>query len=190
MRETPVIAEVRTERLTLRPLRAEDRSEFLRIHTISADFFRPWFPLRETSLDRQFEQELAKNRGEARHFRWTAELAEGRLAGFFNLSNIVRGAFQNASASWAVSTDLAGQGYATEAVRGMLDLAFSKKQGLGLHRVQAAIIPANERSLRLAERVGLRREGYAERYLQIAGGWQDHWMYAKTVEEHELRYLS
>jgi [ribosomal protein S5]-alanine N-acetyltransferase len=181
--------EVRTERLTLRPLTEKDRSEFLRIHTVSADFFRPWFPVREESLEALFEKELAKNRGEE-HFRWAAELADGKLAGFFNLSNIVRGVFQNAYASWSVSVDAAGQGFATEGVHALLDLAFSEAEGLGLHRVQANIIPGNERSLRLARRVGLRKEGRAKRYLKIAGRWQDHWMYAKTVEEHSLKYLT
>jgi len=69
----------------------------------------------------------------------------------------------------------------------MLDFAFSGI-GAGLHRVQANIIPSNLASLRLAERAGFRREGLAERYLNIAGEWQDHLMYAKTREEHSFRY--
>ena len=112
-------------------------------------------------------------------------LAGAQIAGFVNLSEIARGVFQNAYASWAVNAALAGRGYATEGVSALLDFAFTSEAqgGLGLHRVQANIIPANARSIRLAERVGFRREGLALRYLRIAGEWQDHALYATTAEE-------
>ena len=35
-------------------------------------------------------------------------------------------------------------------------------------------LPRNERSARLLARLGFEREGYARRYLQIAGVWEDH----------------
>jgi len=181
--------DVQTERLNIRPLVERDQAEFIRIRRASADHLRPWLPKQTESLEELFAQELAKNLDEGRHLRMGAELPEGRLVGFFNLSNIVRGVFQSAHASWSLSAETLGRGYATEGVRGLLDLAFSTERGLGLHRVEANIIPTNDRSLRLATRVGLRFEGRSERYLKIAGRWQDHIRYAKTVEEHEFRYL-
>lgn len=45
-------------------------------------------------------------------------------------------------------------------------------------------MPANARSLALAERCGMRREGYARAMLQIAGRWEDHIMFAKLADEH------
>ena len=73
----------------------------------------------------------------------------------------------------------------------MLDIAFAAEpRGLGLHRVQANVIPANPASLRVAEKAGMRLEGTAKRYLEIAGVWQDHHMFAKTAEEHTFRYLT
>jgi ribosomal-protein-alanine N-acetyltransferase len=41
-------------------------------------------------------------------------------------------------------------------------------------------VPRNERSARLLARLGFEREGYAKRYLQIAGTWEDHVLTAKT----------
>jgi ribosomal-protein-alanine N-acetyltransferase len=71
-------------------------------------------------------------------------------------------------------------------VRALLDIAFAEvPEGLGLHRVQANIIPRNAPSLRIAEKVGLRRQGLALRCLGIAGQWEDHVMLAMTKEEHE-----
>ena len=45
-------------------------------------------------------------------------------------------------------------------------------------------MPRNARSLRVIEKLGFRRDGYAERYLQIAGNWEDHILFARTREEH------
>src|SRR5690606_24037911 len=123
-----------------------------------------------------------------RGLRLVAELrAErpGAIAGMFNLNNIVRGVFLNADASWQLAADATGRGLATEALGAMLDLAFAPPpRGLGLHRVQANIIPENARSVALATRCGFRREGVARAMLKIAGKWRDHIMFAKLAEEH------
>ena len=94
----------------------------------------------------------------------------------------MRGPFQNAYAGWSVSAAAEGTGCATEGVRALLSLAFGE---LGLQRVQANILPRNYRSLRLAERVGMRREGLALRYLEIDGVREDHVMYARLAQEPE-----
>jgi ribosomal-protein-alanine N-acetyltransferase len=77
-----------------------------------------------------------------------------------------------------------GQGLTGEAIELVLGFAFER---VGLHRVQAAIMPRNARSLRVVEKLGFRREGFAERYLQIAGKWEDHVLFAMTAEEHLSR---
>jgi RimJ/RimL family protein N-acetyltransferase len=105
------------------------------------------------------------------------------LIGFVNLTSIIRGAFESAFVSWSTRSDRVGEGFASEAVAGLLDVAF-ESSGLGLHRVQANIMPRNVASIRVAERNGFRREGLAERYLCIDGVWEDHVMFARTVEEH------
>ena len=75
------------------------------------------------------------------------------------------------------------RGHAAEAAAALLDHAFAN-DGLALHRVTAAIIPANTSSLKLAEKLGFRREGYARKMLKIADKWQDHVLLAKLAEEH------
>jgi len=47
-----------------------------------------------------------------------------------------------------------GQGYATEAARAALDYGFS---GLGLQEIVAVTVPANQRSRRVMERLGMTR---------------------------------
>jgi len=72
----------------------------------------------------------------------------------------------------------------SEAVVTMLSFAFDR---LDLHRVEICIVPRNTNSKRVVEKIGLRYEGTAERYLQIAGVWEDHLRYAITSEEWKIR---
>jgi [ribosomal protein S5]-alanine N-acetyltransferase len=91
----------------------------------------------------------------------------------------VRRVFQNAHLGYAVTEAANGRGYATEAVQEATRIAFEE---LGLHRVQAAVIPRNDASIRVLEKAGFRREGFAERYLLINGAWEDHLVFAVTRE--------
>ena len=54
---------------------------------------------------------------------------------------------------------------------------------VGLHRLQVSIVPSNNRSRRVVEKLDLRCEGLAERYLEINGVWEDHLRFALTSEE-------
>jgi ribosomal-protein-alanine N-acetyltransferase len=186
-----VITELRTPRLLVRSLTLEDRDEFIRVYQVSEAFFAPWSAYRTASYDDIFRTEMTKvetGRRLGTHHRMIGVLDDGRIAGFFSLGEIVRGAFHNAYVGWKVNVEVARQGYATEGVTALLDFAFAA-DGAALHRIQANVIPANTPSIRLAEKLGLRREGIAERYLEIAGVWQDHVMFARTVEEHRFTYL-
>jgi [ribosomal protein S5]-alanine N-acetyltransferase len=49
--------------------------------------------------------------------------------------------------------------------------------------VEAACIPTNVASIRLLEKCGFMREGYAREYLCINGVWQDHLLYARLASD-------
>jgi ribosomal-protein-alanine N-acetyltransferase len=68
----------------------------------------------------------------------------------------------------------------TAAVRALIPAAFDL---LRLHRLEAACIPTNLASIRLLEKTGFRREGYARSYLCINGVWQDHLLYARLQSD-------
>lgn len=143
----------------------------------------------DITLDERFDYQLQRAVEGVRsdsHYSFVAEhLEDGELVAFLSLSQVFRGPFLNAYAGWRVSTPYTGKGIGSEAVTALLDLAFTPiPGGLGLHRVQANVIPTNTPSVRLARRVGFREEGYAKQYLEIAGEWQDHLMFAKLSDEH------
>ena len=114
---------------------------------------------------------------------------EDRFAGEINLNGVQRGAFQNAYVGYWIDEALAGNSYTPEAAVVAFRFAF---EDLDLHRLQVAIIPRNLASRRVAEKLGLREEGTAVRYLEIDGTWEDHVRYAITSEdwaEHRDAYL-
>ncbi len=102
------------------------------------------------------------------------------LVGRVALSNLVRGAWHNATLGYFVGEAHNGKGYATEAVGLTLRYAF---ETANLHRVQAGVIPRNVGSIKVLERSGFRFEGLALKYLNINGVWEDHRIYAVTLEE-------
>jgi ribosomal-protein-alanine N-acetyltransferase len=172
--------------VAIRPLRLADAAALLEIRSRTRAFLEPWEPARDErfyTLAGQRDVVAAALRelelGRALPF---AIVEDGELAGAVNLSGIVRGVFENAYLGYWVDEARGGRGVATEAVRLAVEHAFGPA---ALHRVQAAVIPRNAPSIRVLEKVGFREEGFALRYLRIAGVWEDHRLFALTAEERQ-----
>ncbi len=110
--------------------------------------------------------------------------SDGAMLGGVTLSGIRRGVTQSASVGYWIGLPYVRQGYASEALRLVLDHAFGP---LGLHRVEAACMPRNDASIAVLERAAFRREGIARRYLKINGRWEDHLLYARLAEDAAVR---
>lgn len=108
----------------------------------------------------------------------------GDFAGEINLTAVQRGPFQSAYVGYWIDEKHAGNGYMPEALVALARFAFDDLQ---LHRIQIAIIPRNLASRRVVEKLGIREEGVALRYLEINGVWEDHIRYAMTAEEWDER---
>ena len=103
----------------------------------------------------------------------------GKVVGMTALSDIVRGAFQSCFLAYKMDRTLWGRGYGAEAIEATADWAF---RVLGLHRVEANIMPRNLPSRRAAEKAGFTQEGLSRSYLKINGVWEDHLHYVKFRE--------
>jgi ribosomal-protein-alanine N-acetyltransferase len=100
------------------------------------------------------------------------------LAGVVNASEIVRGHFQSAYLGfYRFEPEIRG-GMKEGLLLVLRDLFLEEK----LHRVEANIQPANERSKRLVQSLGFQREGYSRRYLKVGGRWRDHERWALLSE--------
>ena len=107
------------------------------------------------------------------------------FCGEVNLNGVQRGAFQCGTVGYWIDRAQAGQAYVAEAVIVVARFAFEE---LMLHRLEICIIPRNDRSRRVMEKLQIREEGLAQRLLEINGVWEDHVRYGFTAEEwHERR---
>ena len=179
-----------TPRLVLRPPRTGDVTEIRRLLRANHEHLRPWNPAPPPGEDPSSITEVSKTvlrqRRDWKHgasfvFMVAMRDRPERLVGKIALNGVMRGAMYGAYLGYWMAGDQQGKGLCTEGITAVLDFAFGSA---GLHRIQAAIMPRNERSLRVIEKLSFRREGYAERYLQIAGKWEDHILFARTREEH------
>lgn len=179
-------------RLVLRPLVASDFPAWSEVRRRCGDWLTRWEPRRAAGVPdaaenrRAFESRCEasdRERANGSAFRFGI-FHDHRFVGEINAGSIQRGAYQNAYVGYWIDEAAAGQGFMPEAVVCVLRFAF---EDLGLHRVQISIIPRNRSSRRVVEKLGLREEGIAERYLEINGVWEDHVRYAMTGEEWQER---
>jgi len=147
---------------------------------------RPWDPPRPKGIGTaaHWRAQLATAVREFRagsSVRWalfdTAGTDSPPLLGRINFTQIFRGPFQSCVLGYQIDATGQGKGLMYEALRVTLDDLFTTR---GMHRVQAAFIPENERSARLLDRLGFERIGIARRYLFIDGAWRDHVLVALT----------
>jgi ribosomal-protein-alanine N-acetyltransferase len=178
-------------RIQLRPLLVSDFEAWREVRVRARDWLVKWEPRPlpgqpDATEDRRVfaarcgarerERQLANGYG----FGIFVGPRHERFAGEINLSSVQRGPYQNAYVGYWIDEAVAGNSYTPEAFVVLCRFAF---EDLSLHRLQASIIPRNRASHRVAEKVGLRDEGVAKRYLEINGVWEDHVRYAITAED-------
>jgi [ribosomal protein S5]-alanine N-acetyltransferase len=174
-------------RVRLRTLTEDDYPEWYEVRARCRDWLVPWEPRPDGSpttpedkasfVARCAARERERQMGTGYGF---GIFVKGKLAGEITLSSIQRGPFQNAFVGYWVDRSMAGNGLAPEATVVVLRFAFEE---LTLHRIEVAIVPRNQASRRVVEKLELRQEGIALRYLEIDGRWEDHVRYAITAEE-------
>ena len=179
--------EVRTPRLTLRPLREADRGAFLDLVRSSAGHLTPWVPLHQPGEtdDAYFDRQLERAReGDATGQAWrrVGVLADGTLAGVFNLNAITRGLSWHADAVWWVGSGFTRRGLGAEGVNAMLSYAMGDPPGgLGLHAVHAGVDPENTASRRLVEKLGFTQDPTQRSHLQVGREWRTHDFFVKRA---------
>ncbi len=179
-------------RVLLRPLTVTDFPAWSDVRRTSADWLLKWEPRRiPNAPDPTTDRDAFAVRCSARERERQLGVGfgfgifvDGCFVGEINLSSIQRGAFQSAYVGYWIDRRAAGNGYMPEALVVVARYAFDH---LHLHRLQVAIIPRNAASRRVVDKLALRDEGTAERYLEINGVWEDHVRYGITVEEWDER---
>jgi len=166
----------------LRMPQMTDYSAWAALREASRDFLTPWEPtwppddLTRTAFRRRLKRYAEELRADQGYSFFVLRKEDNALLGGVVLANIRRGVAQAASLGYWMGMPYARRGYMTAALRALVPVAFD---ALRLHRLEAACLPSNAASIRLLEKTGFRREGYAREYLCINGVWQDHVLYAR-----------
>jgi ribosomal-protein-alanine N-acetyltransferase len=176
------------KRVTLRMPVSSDYREWATLRGESRAFLEPWEPswapdeLGKPAWRyrlRRYREDYA--RGTAIAF-FIFETGTGKLLGGVTLGNIRHGVSRSGHIGYWIGEKYAGQGYMADALELLAQHAFHTMQ---LHRIEAACIPGNTRSVRVLEKAGFTREGLLRSYLKINGGWQDHYLYALIADDDQ-----
>ena len=185
--ESPQIAYGRG--IVLRAPAMSDYGPWAELRARSREHLTPWEP----SWQRH-ELTRGAYRRRVRHYQREAREDVGyaflifdetfdELVGGVTLSNVRRGVTQAAVLGYWLGRPHIKRGYMTRAVHAVAGFAFDD---LGLHRLEAATMPSNAASIRVLERNGFRREGFARGLLKINGTWEDHILFALLAGDFAL----
>ncbi|MES5097328.1 GNAT family protein [Agrobacterium sp. BA1120] len=172
--------ELRNADYLLRLPRYSDYRQWYQLRSESRQFLQPWEPTwRSDELtESSFRVRVTRNGQEFSSglaismllFRQDATLLGGITVGY-----IRRGAAQSCMIGYWMGQPYAAQGHMSAALKLVIPYIFN---GLQLHRIEAACIPENFKSIRLLENAGFQREGLLREYLKINGEWRDHVMFS------------
>jgi len=171
--------------VVLRAPQITDYTEWAAVREQSRDFLTPWEPtwpdddLTRSAYRRRIRRYAEDLRADQSYAFIIVRSSDNALVGGLTLANIRRGVAQAASVGYWMGQAYVRQGYMTAAVSAVIPFAFNT---LRLHRLEAACIPTNVASIRLLEKTGFVREGYARDYLCINGQWQDHLLYGRLKD--------
>jgi ribosomal-protein-alanine N-acetyltransferase len=175
--------------IVLRTPQMADYAAWAALREQSRDFLVPWEPtwpaddLTRAAFRQRLKRYAEDLRTDQAYPFFLFRKEDNVLVGGLALANVRRGVAQAGSLGYWIGAPHVRRGYMTAAVRALVPAAFDL---LRLHRVEAACIPSNIASVRLLEKTGFRREGYARAYLCINGMWQDNLLYAQLRSDLKI----
>jgi [ribosomal protein S5]-alanine N-acetyltransferase len=162
--------ELATERLRLRAPLARDAVALLGILGDPEVTRYHNMPTLVTLAEAQAALGWLQHRYAARDaIRWAIEL--GEHAEMIGTVGLLRFDFEHrrAEVGYEMARRLWGRGLATEAVAAVIRYGFSV---LGLHRIEAGVLPGNDASVRVIQKLGFREEGTRRDYLYVKGRFE------------------
>jgi ribosomal-protein-alanine N-acetyltransferase len=183
--KSDVVGEIMSRAMApaIRPFEVGDAAELAALYAANRGHLRRFEPVRPDAFFTaagQAQRARAEAASAAAGRRYAYVILDGtELAGTIAIDGVVRGAGQMATIGYWVDEARAGRGLGTRAVAAAVETAF---EALELHRVQAGTLLDNRASQRVLEKNGFERFGMAPRYINIAGRWQDHFLYQRLAD--------
>lgn len=183
--------EIQTERLILKILdtsfyrqqivyQRNNKEHFLNIYPALTDDFYSEFHQMEV-LRKEFQ--WAMDGFAYRYYIFSKEDSFfKKIIGDISITNILGGNAKSCKMGYKLDKDEVGKGYMAEAMQKMIRFVFDE---LDLQRIEINIMPDNEKSIALAEKLGFLNEGTAYSYLKINGSWEDHTRFALIKAKYD-----
>lgn len=170
-------------RFSYRPLRPDDAKSMAAYFVRNKEAHAPWVPVRPPEFyTEEFHRTMLADDKHTGRARRIGCLLDGAVVGIISIDAIEYGVFCNARIGYSVDSLRENIGIATNLVRLAVMVA---QEDLGLHRLEAAVMPANIGSAKVLEKNGFSAIGLSPRHLRIAGSWSDHIIYSRIFEQSE-----
>lgn len=161
----------------LRFLEEKDAEAMKQLYFRNKEFFQNYSPKRDESYY-TYERHLKSIKNSSQSRKIDKEYSFGifiketdQLIGDIDLTGVLRDALQTCYIGYSLDQEHNGKGYMTEAVKLIVDYGFKQ---LHLHRIVAGVMPTNIGSIRVLEKAGFEKEGFARKNVKINGKWEDH----------------
>lgn len=173
-------------RVILRPLVEGDFENYKEVRERCGEWLTKWEPTVDgvqmdtsSTLEHFLTRVTAFDRGSQfdTSYGMGVFLHDGTFLGEVSIGSIIRGPFQSAMLGYWIDEKYAGQGLIPEALTLVVDYAISV---LGFKRLEIAVVPRNEPSIRVAQKLGFVFEGVSKEYIEVAGKREDHNRYSMT----------
>ena len=175
--------EIRTERLLLRRFREDDLDRLAAMQALpEVARYLFWEPKTREQVEPILERRIAATRLEEDD-DWVVLAVERQEDGLLlgDVTIFLRSAeHRQVEVGWVFHPDAGGRGYATEASRALVDLAFDD---LGAHRVFARTDLRNAPSAAVCRRLGMRQEAHFREAELFKGHWGDELVFAVLATE-------
>jgi len=101
-----------------------------------------------------------------------------KIIGTISFSDMKRNAFFSCQIGYKINSNYVNQGYGFKMLSNSIKIMESECH---MHRIGAYILPGNQPSIKLVEKVGFELEGIAKSYVLMNNKWVDHLSYAYII---------
>ena len=177
--------EFETERLTLKLLTLKDLEDLHEMNSYFevSEFNTIGVPKDFSEIKKLFQSVIEEGMNpNPKKCLWAIRLkTDGEFVGNIGMSFSIP-KYSSAEIHYALHPSKWGNGYASEAVKKLLEYGFLS---LGIHRIEAGVATGNAKSIKLLEALGFMQEGIRRKILPIRGEWSDNYQYAMLEEDYK-----
>ena len=165
-------------------LEKSDEEELFKFELENRDFFESMVSSRgdnyyELNNFRMIMKELIEEQKKGLVYMYLIKDDDDKIVGRVNLVSIIRGSFNKAELGYRIGENHQGKGYATSAVKFVLDEAANKHK---LHRIEAGTSPDNIGSQIVLIKNGFQFTGRYNKYIYYNGKWHDSITFEKILD--------